>query len=311
MSESDFQHFKKTTHPLTINSLIARSPYGFGDSNNLERSNIYAKILQVKPILLKSVKSKYHSQLAIDVHRTYGNIFKSLPMEEKKSRLLLVLDNLFYLHPELKYYQGFHDVVSILILAIPSDEMVLAITEKLALTRFKEMLTSDIVIVMEQGLNALQRVKEIDQQLGDILEEVGCDAMFTLPWYLTWFIHSISSVEVGVRLIDFFVCSENEDFGNFIISAIISQRDNVFNCTEDSSVHTLFTDAPKSFTVDDVQTIINMTILLRNKDTTLSQLLNARTHKSSAITFVEENKATLILAAIVVVMWSFTYLFSQ
>lgn len=247
---------------------------GFGSVTNGYRADVYSRILNAHPLDIPLGKSQHHNQLVLDVRRTYGQLLTLDEAAVQQERLLRVLDGLFVMHVDLKYYQGFHDVVSILLLIIDDDRVVMGITERLAMTRFKASLF-DFSEAMEGGRHALEKVKDIDSELSDALEEGGCDGMFTFPWFITWFLHSISSLGVAVRLIDFFVCTEDKDLENFIAATVISNRGAIFELPEIeySLIHIYFTNTPSHFTIRDIQKLINMTVTMRDPSATLKQLL--------------------------------------
>ena len=188
------------------------------------------------------------------------------------------------------------------------DKLILGITEQLAITRFRQLLT-DFDEALNGGKIALQKVTEIDQKLGKELEKAECDAMFTFPWYTTWFLHSLSSVEVGARLLDFFIAADSNDLILFITAMIISKRNDVFQLEEIeySEIHSLFTNATKDFTIENIQQLINMTVYLRSHTINLQTLISITSDPYNYLpsSLSSKNILLIILLCIIVMIISF------
>ncbi|KAL7718208.1 Rab-GAP TBC domain-containing protein [Entamoeba marina] len=239
---------------------------GFGDITNGLRARIYSLILDAIPLSIPDGQSDYHHQFTLDVPRTYGQLVSPDVAVVLRKRLLIILDAVFVLHPELQYYQGFHDVISLLIIVIDDDEMVLGIIEKLASTRFRPLLYN----FDEATFNvkkALEIVNQIDEELGNRLLEANCDGMFAFSWYITWFIHVIPDVEIGIRLLDFFICCSDDVLINFISAVIISNREAVFGLPEIDYglVHMYFSAVPSRFDIKEIQQLMKKAIELEKE----------------------------------------------
>ncbi|XP_013144736.1 PREDICTED: TBC1 domain family member 20-like, partial [Papilio polytes] len=50
-------------------------------------------------------------------------------------------------------------------------------------------------------------VRRADDKLAECLDKSGVGTMFALPWYLTWFGHSLNRYSDVVRLYDYFLCA--------------------------------------------------------------------------------------------------------
>ncbi|EDR26003.1 hypothetical protein, conserved [Entamoeba dispar SAW760] len=273
---------------------------GFGGLKNPNRIKIYQHILHAEKIQDPAKESKSHYQITLDVKRTYGRLLNEEDSLRQKERLLKILDGIFVLHPEFKYYQGFHDIVSYLLFTSEDDELILGVSERLATLRFRQSLF-DFNEALSGGKKALEIVSSIDPDLSNTLEEAGCDAMFAFPWYITWFLHSVEDIEVGLRLLDFFICTSDQDLINFISSMIISSREAIFALPEIeySAIHIYFTGAPSRFTVNDVQRLINMSMYLRSSKCSLSYFL---TVSSNPYELTIDPNSLLYIRILIVIM---------
>lgn len=50
-------------------------------------------------------------------------------------------------------------------------------------------------------------LQQADAELGQHLRDSGCQGIFMVPWWLTWFAHDLKRWRTVARLYDFFLCS--------------------------------------------------------------------------------------------------------
>lgn len=295
---------------FNIKKIKEESLRGYGDVNNPNRIKIYQKLLSAKEIQLSEIPEteedlQHYSnevkndlkQIDKDMGRTYGKILKEEEAIKQRKRLSHILKSFVIRNQELRYYQGFHDIIGYLVLFSNNDELLLGITEQLAKTRFRQLLTS-FDSATENGEKALEKVKILDHELGQILDDAECNSVFTFPWYTTWFLHNLKSIDVGSRLMDFFIAADSDDLLRFIVAMIISKRNDVFALEEKDfgSIHALFTDAPMSFTINDIQQLINMTVYLRNNNSNLNTLLKITSNPYEKL--IQKNTTLYVCIAI-------------
>lgn len=77
--------------------------------------------------------------------------------------------------------------------------------------------------------------------------------MFALPWYLTWFGHSLNQYKDVVRLYDFFLASPENMSIYVATSLVIQRRQEVFaeGC-DMASIHCLLSQIPNNLNFDEI-----------------------------------------------------------
>lgn len=109
-------------------------------------------------------------------------------------------------YPHLKYYQGYHDV-AVTFLLVVGDEIAFHIMEILS--------TNHLVECMQETMEPTQRrlmflypiIRYENSKLCEYIEKSSVGTLFALPWYLTWFGHSLNQYRSVVRLYDYFLAS--------------------------------------------------------------------------------------------------------
>lgn len=77
--------------------------------------------------------------------------------------------------------------------------------------------------------------------------------MFALPWYLTWFGHSLNRYKDVVRLYDYFLASPPEMPLYVATALVVQRRNNIFAVDCDmASVHCLLSQIPDNLDFEDI-----------------------------------------------------------
>lgn len=112
---------------------------------------------------------------------------------------------MFRKRPKLNYFQGYHDIISVLFLTLPPD-LQLACAEKLSLHRVRDSMGS----TLEPVLGLLRVTKNLlrlaDTEYADILEQT-----FPLPFHalsnlLTLFSHDMPTLPLIQHVFDYLLC---------------------------------------------------------------------------------------------------------
>mmetsp|Transcript_3191 Transcript_3191/g.4790 ORF Transcript_3191/g.4790 Transcript_3191/m.4790 type:complete len:225 (-) Transcript_3191:11-685(-) len=110
------------------------------------------------------------------------------------------------------YYQGFHDIASIILLSLQEPGLSVAVLKQLATFHLQDAMKSDFNSLTSALRGLLYSLLQyFDQELYYFLLDVGMneDEMISiiLPWLITWFSHDLHSLEVVSRLFDAFIAS--------------------------------------------------------------------------------------------------------
>ncbi|KAG8192531.1 hypothetical protein JTE90_015166 [Oedothorax gibbosus] len=153
----------------------------------------------------------YYNQVVLDVNRS----LKRFPPSIHEAQRLMMLDQLVFLimrvlcrHPEMHYYQGYHDICVTFLLVL-GEEMAYHVVEKLSRTHLKTFMEKN----MEPTIHLLEHMYVLIGKKHPLLKEfllkseVG--VAYCLSWLITWFGHVLNDYNYVVRLFDFFIVSHH------------------------------------------------------------------------------------------------------
>nr|XP_018909866.1 PREDICTED: TBC1 domain family member 20 isoform X2 [Bemisia tabaci] len=160
-----------------------------------------------------------YNQVVLDVNRS----IKRFPPSIEDSRRIAIQDELIATivtilsrNPGLHYYQGFHDV-AVTILLVVKSKMAGHIIEKISTEHLKPFLEP----TMERTSSLLEYIypilEKIDLDLCKHLDRSGVGTIFCLPWFITWFSHTIEVYETLMRLFDYFLAYDHKPGTEFLL----------------------------------------------------------------------------------------------
>ncbi|EPQ27594.1 uncharacterized protein PFL1_04732 [Pseudozyma flocculosa PF-1] len=163
-------------------------------------------------------------QVDKDIRRSFvGPAFASQTAHERQVRrkqLEEVVVLTLRRHPTLNYFQGYHDVVSVLVLALAmsgddvkedgepwrdEDERhgLLLAVERLSLHFVRDSMTHDLDPIMGQLKLVRNLVRAEDAELAGRVEAASALPFFALSWLLTLFSHDLEDQRLVQRCFDF------------------------------------------------------------------------------------------------------------
>lgn len=151
-----------------------------------------------------------YQQVVLDVNRSLKRFPPGIPLEQRlalQNQLTILILQVVMAHPHLRYYQGYHDV-AVTLLLVTGRDAAYCILEKLSVDHLKECMepTMDKTSHLLNYIYPL--VRHQNKEVYEHLEKSGVGTMFALPWFLTWFGHSLNQYKDVVRLYDYFLASE-------------------------------------------------------------------------------------------------------
>ncbi|XP_034841115.1 TBC1 domain family member 20 [Maniola hyperantus] len=204
-----------------------------------------------------SKHSEYH-QVVMDVNRSLKRFPPGIPYEQRvalQDQLTVLILRVIMKYPHLKYYQGYHDV-AITLLLVCGDKASFPL-----LCRLSYGAGAPLAPFMQATLQPTQHllnymfpvIRRADDRLADCLDKAGVGTMFALPWYLTWFGHSLNRYSDVVRLYDYFLCAPPL-FPVYVTAAIVLHRaPDVFQCDCDMAMmHCLLSRLPDDLPFEDI-----------------------------------------------------------
>lgn len=146
-------------------------------------------------------------------------------LEEIRADVGWVLSRALSAHDGCYYYQGLHDVVAVLVLAsrrgvkrgagkattsgeeVSRRGMACAITERLVSWHLRDHTRKDLFHTLEMTSALLTLLERREPSLADALRDAKIAIAFAIPWFMCWFLHGVTSLEVAARLVDVFIVS--------------------------------------------------------------------------------------------------------
>ncbi|KAL9923176.1 TBC1 domain family member 20 isoform X2 [Glossina fuscipes] len=188
---------------------LARSDYGLV-TDDLRRTlwpalvGVDVKCLLPAPKLCDFETHPEYNQVVLDVNRSLKRFPPGIPYEQRialQDQLTVLIMRVICKYPDLRYYQGYHDV-AVTFLLVAGEEIAFAVMDVLSTNHFSECMQETMDATQRRLLFIWPVVNFENPELFNFLQHSGVGTMFALPWYLTWFGHSLNSYKAVVRLAD-------------------------------------------------------------------------------------------------------------
>ncbi|XP_039500979.1 TBC1 domain family member 20 isoform X3 [Drosophila santomea] len=207
------------------------------------------------PTLDKLQDHPEYNQVVLDVNRSLKRFPPGIPYEQRialQDQLTVLILRVIQKYPNLRYYQGYHDV-AVTFLLVVGEEIAFAIMEQLSKTHFSECMQETMEATQRRLMFIWPIIKFENPELYQFLQSSTVGTLFSLPWYLTWFGHSLTSYKAVVRLYDYFLASPIYT-SLFVTAAILLYRsDEILKEDCDmASVHCLLSVIPEDLPFEDV-----------------------------------------------------------
>lgn len=270
--ESDDERNKR----LAIEQLIAQSPenhipleelrkLALGDlglvNDDLRRilwpqlAGVDVTSLERVPTLDELQSHPEYNQVVLDVNRSLKRFPPGIPYEQRialQDQLTVLILRVIKKYPNLRYYQGYHDV-AVTFLLVAGEEVAYAIMEELSTTHFSECMQETMEATQRRLMFIWPVVLFEQPELFKFLQRSSVGTLFALPWYLTWFGHSLNSYKAVVRLYDYFLASPMYT-PIFVTAAILLFRSEsilIEDC-DMASVHCVLSKLPDDLPFEDL-----------------------------------------------------------
>ncbi|KAL3934433.1 MAG: hypothetical protein SGBAC_009852 [Bacillariaceae sp.] len=138
-------------------------------------------------------------------------------LKKKQKRLANLINLTMSQNPELRYYQGYHDVACIFLHALGTDgndqdplgvDLPARVLQQVSMFHFKDSCSSSF-----QGLQQCLHwtifplLTKLDPELHNHLKDCDMEPFFCLSWIITWFSHDVRDTNLVKRLFDAFLVS--------------------------------------------------------------------------------------------------------
>nr|CAD7586328.1 unnamed protein product [Timema genevievae] len=189
---------------------------------------------------------EYH-QVVLDVNRSLKRFPPGIPYDQRvalQDQLTRLILRVIIKYPHLRYYQGYHDVAVTFLLVVGESDA-FQIMEVLSTEHLKDCMEP----TMDKTSRLLNFIYPLIQRLHptlfEYMERSGVGTMFCLPWFLTWYGHSLNQYHDVVRLYDFFLVSPPLMPLYLAAIIVVHRQDEIFCADCDmAGIHSLLSQIP-------------------------------------------------------------------
>lgn len=265
--EQAIEDYSNTSSKSVKSSLIKKlrkysiSKYGLV-SKEL-RAKVWPLILSIdttklppKPTRLKVRKNKWFNQVKLDVDRCISRLPKNLPSDQTtvlQDNLIDLILHIMEAHPELNYYQGYHDI-TITILQVCGLRLAVPVAEKLTMSNLKDFM-QETMDSTKLVLNLIFPIISVaDPELYYFLQMSEVGSYFALSWLITWYGHVMKDLKRTSRIYDFFMASHPIMPIYLATEILLHRRDEILStdCDMPSVHHVLTSLASQNYNDDDL-----------------------------------------------------------
>ncbi|KAI8119386.1 hypothetical protein FF38_01888 [Lucilia cuprina] len=196
-----------------------------------------------------------YNQVVLDVNRSLKRFPPGIPYEQRialQDQLTVLILRVINKYPNLRYYQGYHDV-AVTFLLVVGEEVAFAVMEELSTNHFSECMQETMDATQKRLMFIWPVVNFENPKLFQFLQRSSVGTLFALPWYLTWFGHSLNSYKAVVRLYDYFLASPIYS-PIFVTASIILHRaeDILLEECDMAMIHCLLSKLPDNLPFEDL-----------------------------------------------------------
>ncbi|TDL22708.1 hypothetical protein BD410DRAFT_193913 [Rickenella mellea] len=165
---------------------------------------------------------------------------------EMQTDLNDLIVTIFRKHPKLSYFQGYHDIITVLFLTLPK-EVQLQCAEKLSIHRLRDAMGKGL----EPMVGLLRIMKNIlrlaDPSYATLLESNAPLPYFALSNLLTLFSHDVPTLALIQHVFDYLLCRPPIATVYLAIAVILTRKEEAIRLQEDGEegmLHSLLTSLP-------------------------------------------------------------------
>jgi len=177
-------------------------------------------------------ESKYRDkrQIMLDVNRAFVHFPKGLKAKEKTTRQIELSNVIMYSlkdHSYLHYYQGYHDICSLLLLVLGED-IAKPCAEILALYWLREYMKETLEPTLEVMSLLYPILKHADPKIYKLVYNNMVPPYFSISWVITWCIHDLRDTNEMERIFDFFISNNPIMPIYFAAAVILAQKEQLY-----------------------------------------------------------------------------------
>uniref|UniRef100_A0A8C3I0X4 TBC1 domain family member 20 n=1 Tax=Chrysemys picta bellii TaxID=8478 RepID=A0A8C3I0X4_CHRPI len=249
-------HQALTSDPVAVETLRGAAVSEGGLLTDEIRRKVWPKLLSVnvynlppKPGRAVRQNHKDYTQVQLDVNRSTRRFPQGMRAEQRQvlqEQLIDLILHILRAHPELHYYQGYHDI-AVTLLLVAGERMGSALLEKLSTHHLRDFMDPTMDST-KHILNYLMPILQRESlRLHDFMLRAEVGTIFALSWLITWYGHVLTSFPHILRLYDFFLASHPLMPVYFAAVIVVHREEEVLACDCDMpSVHQLLSQIPQN-----------------------------------------------------------------
>ncbi|CAG8472920.1 13550_t:CDS:2 [Ambispora leptoticha] len=176
----------------------------------------------------EDISLKDRHQVEADINRSFVHFPKgisSIEKTEKIKQLQEVIITVLKRHPDISYYQGFHDVCSFLLLIL-GEETAINVAEQIVMGPLRDAARESLEPFMRNLTLVGELVKKEDAQLYNFLvsSEVFPEPISCISWLMTWCSHNVYDLDKLARIFDYMIASNAQSTCAYFTAAVILSR---------------------------------------------------------------------------------------
>lgn len=251
---------QETKPSLNILRALALSPGGIV-SDELRRC-VWPALLEIDPQSVEPAPDQgqleshpEYQQVVLDVNRSLKRFPPGIPyarrvaLQDQLTRLIL---RVITKYPHLRYYQGYHDV-AVTFLLVVGEDVAFSIMEILSTNHLRDCMEPTMDKTSHLLNYIFPLIHRLHPALCDYLDRSGVGTMFCLPWFLTWYGHSLNRYRDVVRLYDYFLASPALLPLYLAATIVVYRQQDVFSVDCDmANIHCLLSQLPDDLPFEDL-----------------------------------------------------------
>ncbi|KAH9916946.1 rab-GTPase-TBC domain-containing protein [Epithele typhae] len=231
--------------------LVHLNDHYYEDRRELSLSSAWSEVSMDIPEIEGELDGTPHTdehQIELDTDRSFVlyPVDQSNDRERRQNALNRLIVSIFRKRPRLHYFQGYHDIVSVVFLTLPK-EMHLPVVEKLSLHRVRDSMgpNLDPVVGLLRILKNLLRLA--DSQFAATLERTAPLPYYALSNLLTLFSHDVPTLPLIQHIFDYLLSRPPIAVVYLAAALILTRREEVQLLEdegEEGMMHSLLTVLP-------------------------------------------------------------------
>lgn len=212
---------------VSLLKVLAQSKGGL--LNKKLRKLTWPLLLGDSPLPTKGVSSETthvdENQVQLDINRSfvyYPSFDSEAECLEAREALSQIIVSVLRRNPQLRYYQGFHDIAQVVYLIVEDVQKSIEVLERISLVFLRDFMLPSMGYTLDHLEFIPPLVTELDSWTGEQIKDVK--PVYGISSVLTWFAHDIPDFTSVCLLFDFILASGTMATPLFIYASLTSLR---------------------------------------------------------------------------------------